>query len=87
MDGKQSLMDQIDALCGECLWAFGLTGTDDDDDDDDDDGDDDDDDDDDDDGDGDGDGVGSGSGQLARPNGSPVLGRKHFYTKRNSTCP
>ena len=72
MDGKQSLMDQIDALCGECLWAFGLTGTDDDDDDDDDD---------------DGDGVGSGSGQLARPNGSPVLGRKHFYTKRNTTCP
>ena len=69
MDGKQSLMDQIDALCGECLWAFGLTGTDDDDDDD------------------DGDGVGSGSGQLARPNGRPVLGRKHFYTKRNTTCP
>ena len=70
MDGKQSLMDQIDALCGECLWAFGLTGTDDDDDDDD-----------------DGDGVGSGSDQLARPNGSPVLGRKQLYTKRNTTCP
>ena len=41
----------------------------------------------DDDDDDDGDGVGSGSGQLARPNGSPVLGRKQLYTKRNTTCP
>ena len=27
------------------------------------------------------------SGQLACPDGSPVLGRKQLYTKRNTTCP
>ena len=27
------------------------------------------------------------SGQIACPDGSPVLGRKQLYTKRNTTCP